>query len=49
MAVFRKVMKELETWIVARITRNHDARSFLSNPPGDALSQPIVMRPINFG
>ena len=39
MAVFRKVMKKLEPWIVARITRNHDARSFLSDPPGDPLSQ----------
>ena len=39
MAVFWKVMKKLEPWIVVRITRNHDARSFLSDPPGDALSQ----------
>src|SRR6185295_14556283 len=38
-AVFRKVMKELEPWIVVRITRNHDARPFLSDPPGDTLSQ----------
>ena len=40
MAVFWKVMKKLEPWIVVRITRNHDARSFLSDPPGDALPQP---------
>ena len=40
MAVFWKVMKKLESWIVVRITRNHDARPFLSDPPGDTLPQP---------
>lgn len=38
-AVFRKVVKKLEPWIVVRITLDHDARAFLSDPPGDAFPQ----------
>jgi len=33
-------MEKFESWIVVRIAGNHDARSFLRDPPSDALSQP---------